>query len=449
MKRSLQRHLSLTLGSAIVITGLTAAVASFALGYAEAREFQDDMLRQIAALDTGGATALWSPETTPQSSRRIRLKDPESRIMIIHLPGEARPDWLAANLRRGFHTVQAGAERLRVFILDTPAGTRTVVTQPTDARDEIATDSALRTLIPLLLLVPLLTVLIVRIVRRELAPITRLSRRLDEQTADRPQALADDGLPAEISPFVHAINRLLERVTHLLGQQRRFIADAAHELRSPLTALSVQAQNLGHAESIAAARERVRPLQEGIERARQLTEQLLNLARTQAAASAGSEVDVSQMARDLIAERLPLAEAREIDLGLDEVARLRIFASPEALRLIIKNALENALKYAPAGGEVTLRLLADEHQDIIEVVDNGPGIPVEERERVFDSFYRMPGTGGEGSGLGLTIAREAATRLGGTVSLHARHEGCGLVFRYRQLRRPCPAPSSGHPSHPA
>jgi len=435
VKRSLQRHLSLTLGSAIVITGLAAAVASFALGYAEAREFQDDMLRQIAALNAAGAAARWLPEAAPQSSRDIRLKDPESRIMIIHLPGDTRPDWLAADLRRGFHTLHAGAERLRVFVLDTPAGLRTVVSQPTDVRDEIAINSALHTLIPLLLLVPLLTVLIVRIVRRELAPITRLTRSLDEQAADRPRSIADDDLPEEIAPFVHAINRLLERVNHLLGQQRRFIADAAHELRSPLTALSIQAQNISRAESLTAARDRIPPLQEGIERARQLTEQLLNLARTQAGTGVGTTVNVSLLARELIAELLPFADARKIDLGLDELVPLTIDGSPEVLRLIVKNALENSLKYTPEGGEVTLRLDADGHRAVIEVADNGPGILDAERERVFDSFYRVPGSGGDGSGLGLTIAREAAARLGGTVSLHTPPDGAGLVFRYQQVRR--------------
>lgn len=179
-------------------------------------------------------------------------------------------------------------------------------------------------------------------------------------------------------------------------------------------------------------RERLLPLQEGIERARQLTEQLLNLARTQAETSGRTEVNISLLARELIAEYQPLAEARKLDLGLEEMIPLTVCGSPEALRLIVKNALENALKYTSEGGEVTLRLRADEHDSIIEVVDNGPGIPSDEHARVFDSFYRMPDASGEGSGLGLTIAREAATRLGGTVSLHAGPEGSGLIFRYRQ-----------------
>lgn len=203
---------------------------------------------------------------------------------------------------------------MRVFVRGGQLESRTIVVQPTEVRDEIAINSALRTLVPLLLLLPILAWLILRIVRSELAPITLLSKSLDEQPADRPQPIADDGLPDEITPFVHAINRLLDRVNLLMGQQRRFIADAAHELRSPLTALSVQAENLMHAGSLDAMRERVIPLQEGIERARQLTEQLLSLARMQAGTSENYEINVSAMARELIAECLPLAESKHIDL---------------------------------------------------------------------------------------------------------------------------------------
>jgi two-component system OmpR family sensor kinase len=356
-------------------------------------------------------------------------------MVVIHLPHDARPDWLANTLPPGFHTLSTSTGRLRVFIADSLQGTRTVVGQSTDVRDEITINSALRTLIPLLLLLPILAWLTVRIIRSELAPVTRLAQDLDEQSADRPGPLPDDGLPDEISPFVHAINRLLERVNSLMEQQRRFVADAAHELRSPLTALSVQAQNLKNADSLETMRERLAPLQAGIERARHLTEQLLSLAKTQAEANNDTSVDVSAMARELIAEYLPMAEARGIDLGLDEIASLSISASPEVLRQILRNALENALKYLPDDGQVSLRLLSDGEYAVIEVVDNGPGIPLSERERVFDSFYRIPGSTGQGNGLGLSIAREAAIRLGGSVSLHGRQGDSGLVFRYRQKRK--------------
>jgi two-component system, OmpR family, sensor kinase len=430
MKRSLQRHLSIMLGIAILSAGLVAATASFGLAYSEATEFQDDMLRQIAALKHGvGIDA-----SSRQSGSDGTLADRESRVTITHLPGDPRPAWLLDDLPAGFHTVSAGVERLRVFVREESPDERVVVSQSTTARDEIAIDSAVRTLIPVLLLLPILIGLTVRIVRSEFAPITRLSANLDVQPADGPQPISDIGLPAEIIPFVQAINRLLERINRLVQQQRRFIADAAHELRTPLTALSLQAQNLCHADSLDAMKERAAPLQAGIERARHLTEQLLILARTQVGASTEVDVDVSGLARELIAEYLPLAALREIDLGMDEVTRLSMHTSPESLRLVLKNALENALKYSPPGGAVTLRLLSEIDSDVIEVIDSGPGIPPEEHERVFGAFYRLAETPEQGSGLGLAIAREAAARLGGGISLHASESGCGLIFRYRQKR---------------
>lgn len=426
MKRSIQRHLSLALGGAILLAGLVAASASFALAYQEAREFQDDMLRQIAIL-SGGSHAASSASLQHELSHD-GISDPESRVTIYRFPGDNAPVWLGRNLSPGLHTINTDTGRMRVFVRGGPQ--HTVVVQPTEARDEIAINSALRTLIPLLLLLPVLLWLIVRIVHSQLKPVARLASSLDEQSAHQPGPLQSADLPQEIIPFVHAINRLLERVNNLMGQQRRFIADAAHELRSPLTALSLQSQNLMRAESLDVMRERAIPLKNGIERARQLTEQLLSLAKTQAGTNADIKINVSIMARELIAEYLPVARARHIDLGLDESAPLFLRAEPEVLRLILKNALENALKYTQPDGEVTLRLICDQEGAIIEIVDNGPGIPAAEHERVFDPFYRMPGTAGEGSGLGLAIAREAAIRLNGVVSLHERDRG--LIFRYRQ-----------------
>ncbi|MDR3629171.1 MAG: ATP-binding protein [Desulfocapsaceae bacterium] len=433
MKRSLQRRLTVLLGVTILVSGLLSAIISFILAYAEAKEFQDDTLRQIALLVSR------STETFPENKGNIKeyaslaLNDTESRIGVIHLPGDSRPSWLAENLSPGLHTIKTGDERLRIFLRKDLSGKITVVTQPTDTRDEIAINSALRTFVPLLFFLPVMAWLIMHIIRGQLVPVRNLTSHLDQQPTERPYPLSDKDIPDEIIPFVHAINRLLERVVKLIGQQRRFVADAAHELRTPLTALSIQVQNLQQAGSLESMKNRILPLQNGIERSRKLTEQLLNLARIQAGLPKAATVDVSSMSRNLIAEYLPMAEAKNIDLGLDETAPLTLSGVPENLRLILKNALENALLYTPAGGEITVRLLSSvDDRAGFEILDNGPGIPVTELERVFDPFYRLPGTTGDGSGLGLAIAMEAAASLGGRVILMNRLEGHGLVFRYLQ-----------------
>lgn len=432
MRRSLQWRLSLTLSSAILLAALAAAAVSFLVAYHEATEFQDDILRQIAALaarDGGGAGDIGSPD---QPRGDEGLDNADSYIRVVRLPQGPRPRWLVPDLPPGFHTLRAGDERLRVFKRVGPAGRSTVVIQPIEIRSEIGLTSAEHALAPLLLLPVLAVWMILRIVRRELAPIRHLAAHLDAQPADRPRALSDRDVPSEIRPFVLAINRLLERVGVLMDQQRRFVADAAHELRSPLTALSIQARNLRAAKTLNTMRERIEPLQAGIERARKLTEQILSLARVQAGTAATTEVDVAALARELIAEYLPLAESKGIDLGLDAVAPMRVRAAGETLRLVLKNGLENALKYAPRGGEVTLRLATDASGAVVDILDDGPGITVAERERVFDPFYRTLGTIGEGSGLGLAIAREAAASLGGSLSLLDRAPGPGLTFRYCQ-----------------
>jgi len=430
MNRSLKRHLTQVLASAVLIAGLLATAASFGLAYMEAKELQDDMLRQIGMLALAGTAQSDAVSVQYSGSSNAELSDPESKVMIFHLPGSPLPDWLKGDLSPGLHTLDSITGPMRVFVRG--GQRRTLVVQPTEVRDEIAINSALRTLIPVLLLLPLLMWLITRIVRTQLEPVAQLASRLDEQSAARPQPVDAAGLPDEIRPFVHAINRLLDRVDQLIRQQRRFIADAAHELRSPLTALAVQADNLARASTLEQMRERVVPLQQGIARASQLTEQLLVLAGTQAGTHGAGLIDVPAMARELIAEYLPLAEDRQIDLGLDEASSICVSGERDVLRLILKNALENAIKYTPQGGEVTLRLLADGQDAVIEIVDNGPGIPVAERNRVIDPFYRMPGSEGGGSGLGLAIAYEAAMRLCGSLGLHEHQPDGGLLVRYRQ-----------------
>jgi two-component system OmpR family sensor kinase len=429
MKRSLQRRLSLMLALAILAGGVIASLLSFFFAYSDAQEFQDDTLRQVAALSAGGVSEMPRLDAVGKT-----VADPESRIQVIRLPVDRRPPWLPDGLQSGLHTLDAtsGPGRTRVFVREARNDGRVIVIQSTESRDEIAFNSALRTLIPLLLLLPVLITLTVYIVRYELAAVRHLSERLDQQAADQPQPLPELGLPGEIAPFVQAINRLLARVNTMVAGQRRFIADAAHELRTPLTALSLQAQNLGQSESLEVMRERLLPLQAGIERARKITVQLLNLARTQAGTDADTKIDVSALARELIAEQLPVAEARHIDLGLEETTAVSLRADPETLRMIMRNALENALKYTPEGGEVTLRLRTDNASALIEIVDNGPGISNDERERAFEAFHRLPDATGEGSGLGLAITRAAANRLGGHVHLEGRKDGHGLVFSYRQ-----------------
>ena len=431
MKASLQRRLTLALIAAILATGLLASVASFVFGYGEAQEMQDGTLRQVASFSIASRAyrASRPPRDRPEDDA---VSDPESRIAVYRLPDGSHPPWLPADLAFGFHTLAGAAGPMRVFVAAAISGERTAAVQATDLRDDIAMDSAMRTLIPIVVLVPILAWLTAAIVRGELAALRRLAGDLDRETGHRLKPLPDAEVPSEIASFVHAINRLLERVEALMQDQRRFVADAAHELRSPLTALSLQAQNVLAASSLAAMRERAASLKAGIDRMQRLVEQLLSLSRTQAAPVDRRDVDLPQLGRELIAGFLPRARERGVDLGLEAPVAASLRASPHSLALILGNALDNALRHSRAGGRVTLRIRFEPDAAILEVEDEGPGVAPEERERVFDAFYRGPGAVGEGSGLGLAIARDAAARMGATLTLHESKAGKGALLRYRQ-----------------
>jgi two-component system, OmpR family, sensor kinase len=427
MRRSLERELSRALGFAIVAAGIAATALAFVFGFDQAQDLQDETLREIALRAAPSSAAKASDADLPKEA----AADPDSRVLVLDLSAASRPAWLAADLAPGFHTLPSPAGTMRVYVRGAPGG-RIAVAQSTEVRRESAVSSAAITLLPLLALLPLLVWLARRITRVELAPLRRLAASLDAQLAERPEPLPADNVPLEVGAFVDAINRLLLRVSELIGAQRRFVADAAHELRTPLTALAVQAGNLAHAHSPQDQLHRIDALTAGIERARHLTEQLLDLARLQAGSAGAQPVDVSALGRDLIAECLPLAEQRGIDIGMEEDATLTLAADPASLRLIIKNALDNAVRYTPPGGQVTLRLAKRQGRGVVEVIDTGPGIPSAERSRIFAPFYRPAGSAGAGSGLGLAIARDAAARCGGTISIDARADPPGTVFRYTQ-----------------
>lgn len=438
-KHSLQVRLSKMLALAVLVTGIATSLAALYYAYDEAQEFQDATLRQVAALTAHlqiSSTALSLARHPHDAIAEKPEHDDESLLEIYHLPMSSPPVWLPNHIKAGFHTLinPIRSESIRVFVRDTGGNTRLVVAQSTQSRNEIAWNSALRTLTPSLLMLPILVALIAFIVRAELKSLKQLSKAIDHQSAQRVQALPIHKLPGEVVPFVEAINRLLLRVDKLVVTQRRFIADAAHELRTPLTALSLQAQNLAAAKSIDDMHERLVPLQAGIERARKLTVQLLDLARIQAGGESNKDIDLAILAREWLAEFIPLAEARQIDLGMDELGSMPIHSDAQALGLIVRNALENALKYTPTGGDVTLRLRAEADDYFIEVLDTGPGIPTEKQAAAFAPFHRLQIVTGEGSGLGLAIAREAADKVGGQVTIGNRINTHGLVFVLRLPR---------------
>jgi two-component system OmpR family sensor kinase len=231
-------------------------------------------------------------------------------------------------------------------------------------------------------------------------------------------------LPSEVWPFVREINQLIARTVSAMALQRRFIADAAHELRSPMTAMSLQAERLAATEMPDEARVRLGTLAAGLGRTRILLDQLLTLARTQEANLGGvSRVSLKKAIQECLEDLVPLAEEKGIDLGVVGNADPFVAGRPVDIKILVKNLIDNAIRYTPEGGRVDVRVECRHGLVILDIDDTGPGIPEHERERVFDPFYRVLGNGQIGSGLGLAITRTIASQMGADISLTNTPEG--------------------------
>ena len=329
----------------------------------------------------------------------------------------------------GFADVPARGTVYRVFSLQTRAQVIQIA-QDMRVRKLLAREAALRSLLPVVLLLPLLTLAVWWVIRQSLAPVQRVRREL---ALRQPQDLAPvsaDGLPDEMRPLVAELNSLLQRVHQAFEAQQHFVADAAHELRSPLAALQLQLQLLRKAPDEAAREAAQSDLAAGIERAKRLVEQLLALARqeegattSEAAPEVPTQVDLRALAEQALADTAEAAQAKGLDMGLSEDPQQQhAFSVPgdaQAMTVLLRNLLDNAIKYVPSGGRVDVGWLQSDGQRALVVEDSGPGIPTQERERVLQRFVRGPGAGGMagGSGLGLAIVQAIAQRSGAQLVL--------------------------------
>jgi two-component system sensor histidine kinase TctE len=266
-------------------------------------------------------------------------------------------------------------------------------------------------------------------VKRGLAPLQKLSGEVARRTATDLAPLTLDHAPEEVSPLIGAIDQLMARVRDAIAVQRRFIADASHQLRTPLAVLRTQAESALREEEPAAVRQALAQLRDHSQATSHLASQLLSLARAEPLAGLSDEaevVDLATVAREACAALVPEALARRADLGFEEAGPALIRARPLLIRELIANLVDNALRYAPAA-TVTVRTARPSPSRVLLVVeDDGPGIPPDERSRVFERFYRIRGTRGDGAGLGLAIVREIASGHGGTVELTDGPGGKGL-----------------------
>jgi two-component system, OmpR family, sensor kinase len=435
--KSLRTNLVLWLTGALGLGIVAVLAATYSFAYRQLSVILDQELTQIAQ-----AVHLredWMEAGNVRIAREdvafaVRAYDDGGRVYFESgLP--ALPIEAPQSLEPGFSNVDSDEGAWRVYTHVTPEGV-VQVGQPEAAREALARELALQMVLPLLLLIPVVALVVAWALRRGLAPLEHTSGSVSDRDASRLDPIATASVPRELLPLVEQINALLARLSVSLEAQRRFIADAAHELRSPVAALALQAQLAERTHNAAAREAAFAELGRGIERTERLVEQLLDLARLEPGVPAAghSTLDVARLAREVVGSFAARADARGVDLGAEAAEPARLEGNEAELRSLLANLVDNALRYAPCESQVTVAVRKADSAVEIEVVDAGPGIPAAERGRVVQRFQRVEGDAAAGSGLGLAIVRAIAEGYRGEVALADARPGRvppGLSVRVR------------------
>ena len=403
----------------LLLTAMFTAAIVGAFTYRQTLKQNEDLfdyqLRQIAlSLRDHGFAERSASTSGDRPDVVVQIWTMRGTIAYLSDPSNPVPD----RATPGFTDMDAKGRRWRVYAL---AGEDRViqVAQPFEQRRDLAARAALRSLLPLLAFAPVMAILIWWLVGRSLSTLTHLSNELRQRDAASLNQVSVGDVPAEISPLVSSLNMLLDKLKRALASQRAFVADAAHELRSPLTALKLQLQLLERAPDDVHRARAFNELNQGVDRATHLIEQLLAAARTDPndVAVTRRPIDLAELLRRTIGEVFPLAQARAIDIALDAPEQVIVEADAPTLRILARNLFDNAIRYTPRGGKVLVSVSSSGDGILLMVDDSGPGIPEPERERVFDRFYRREVDGQTGSGLGMSIVRNIAGQHGGRIEL--------------------------------
>jgi two-component system, OmpR family, sensor kinase len=325
----------------------------------------------------------------------------------------------------GFSVQRVAGEPYQVYTLRQDGNELVYqVGQPIAYREETARHAALLSLWPRLVFIPLIWLSIMLVVNRALAPLARASSQAEHVGIDSFEPLDVSQLPDEVKSLAVSINRMLARLQVDVAIKKRFIADAAHELRTPIAALQLRADHLANASEGTARTKCKRDLDHSLARIAALISQLLDLARADAHVDTADRgwVDMRTLVQLVVEDFLPIADARSIDLGVRRFDKAKVYAIESELRMAVRNIVENALNYSPEGGRIDIDVLHTTTGVVVSVVDSGPGIPDHMLTRVFDRFYRNQVGWKEGSGLGLSIVRAVVEKYRGTISLENRND---------------------------
>ena len=426
LSRRLKRALLATLLAVLVLATVAAAVSA----YLEASDIQDETLVSVAKLIETNQIA---------SQHGTELFDDEhlddSAVSVWEIGRTSRHGLLIKKpLKKGFHTLHEKDDFWRAYVTrKNRSGKQYVVAQKLSVSAEFALKSAVNTAIPLLLLFLLVPLLITLIVRHSFKPLNALTDKVGRSDSLKLDLANETEIPVEVLPFVSAIDSLLEKNDAYNIRQRRFIADAAHELRTPITALSLEIENVQSAKKETIKNERQAALAKSVTRLQRLVNQLLDLARAQSIMEDNrANVSFNELVKTQIADHYLLAEGKQIDISVNRNEPVLVADINNQLQHLIRNALSNAIKFTPEGGSIDVEVYQEDGQAVFCVLDSGPGVMPEHLGKLHEPFYRPDGqASGKGAGLGLAICHEIAAHLQGQLILE-NMSPAGFRFRYQQ-----------------
>lgn len=431
--KSLRYRLMVALLVGLMVGGAIGAAGIFWQSLDELNEQFDDRLRSIC-LNLRPESLARDPQIRDMEASddivvQLWSRDGE---LLFHSKEEDRAPIPTTS---GFTTEHSSASSWRSYARRTSNAGYLQVAQKLSARNEIAASSAFQFVLPLLAILPLLALFTVWVVSRQLRPLRALAEQLQMRGAlSRNVISLDRQAPTELMPVVGALNDLLARQADAARKQQAFLADAAHELRTPLAVVSLQLQRAQTSVTDGERQEALDALKRGVERTSRMVAQLLDLARSEQPAEESTHlapVPFDHLVKAALAELHPLAMNKRIDLGMVESCSCAVFGDAENLRSVVINLVDNAIRFSPAGSRVDISLQCVEHMVELSVADMGPGIAAAHREHVFERFARADVANVGGTGLGLAIVRQVVLRHGGSITLDDGIDGRGLAVRIR------------------
>ena len=430
---SLRKQLLCWLAPLYVVSAIVAAVCAYiTFGWA-VDFFMDNQLRVFAESHAAvgeikGPLPTLTRRNVQKGDLIVQMWDRNGRLLATSWPELDLP----LQKSDGFHDFFLDGLKWRAYTLRTPDRTVQIL-QCVNFRAMVIREHVLGTSLPVLLLIPLSIAILWCGIRMSLRGVERVARAAESQDERNLCDLPVEHAPGEIHPLVNSVNKLLGRLRDAFSSQRRFVQDAAHELRTPITAMTLQLENLKARVNDPSALEQVAHLEAGLARTKRLVEQLLRLARQEAVrpAEPPAPIDLDAVLKETVASLLPIADRRRIDLGFAASIGATTPGRSEDLHSLFHNLIDNALRYTPEGGVVDVALHNDSGVVTVEVIDSGPGVAPELLPRVFDRFFRIEGSDAQGSGLGLAIAKNAAERNDATLELVNRKDATGLIARAR------------------